>query len=205
MKRMLAASFFALAAVLCAAPGFAQDATTPPASGSDDAVNDILTRNISPESLALGKKLVDLSHTSRMFDVLLPNIADQAKNDFIRANPQMQLGIIGIVDKVAVQLVSRRPELDNYLARVWAAAFSDAEMQDLIDFFSTDTGKKFSVALPKLLAVQTAAAEDWGKSVAAELNTKVKAELEAAMTAEQQAIQNDVAGPAQEPAPAPQQ
>ncbi len=201
MKRLFAASFFALAAVLCAAPGFAQD-TTPPASGSDDAVNDILTKNISAESLALGKKLVDLSQTSRMFDVLLPNIADQAKNDFIRANPQMQLGIIGIVDKVAVQLVSRRPELDNYLARVWAAAFSDAEMQDLIDFFSTDTGKKFSVALPKLLAVQTAAAQDWGKSVAAELNTKVKAELEAAMSAEQQAIQNDVAGPAQAPAPA---
>ncbi len=39
-------------------------------------------------------QLVKLSGTARIFDEVLPNIADQAKNAFIRANPQMQLGII---------------------------------------------------------------------------------------------------------------
>ena len=200
MKRLLAASFIALAAVFGAAPGFAQNAA-PPASGGAP-VQDIMTMKISPETLALAAKLVELTRSARMFDELLPNIADKAKNDFIRANPQMQLGIITVVDKVAVDLVKRRPELDNYLARVWASGFTDEELQDLINFYSTDTGKKFAIGLPQILAVETAAAEDWGKSVAAELNDKVKAELQAAMSAEQQAIQNDVAGPAQQPAPA---
>ncbi len=204
MRRLLAASFVMLAALLCAAPGFAQDATAP-AAGGDNALQDIMTMKFSDKSLALAQKLVELTRINRTFDELLPNIADKAKNQFIRANPQMQLGIISVVDKVAVQLVSRRPELDNYLARVWASGFTDAEMQDLIDFYSTDTGKKYANILPKVLAVQTAAADAWAKSVAAELNQKVKAQLELAMAAEQQAIQNDVAGPAQTPAPAPQQ
>jgi hypothetical protein len=196
MKRLLAALLFVLAAVFGAAPGFAQDAPA-----ADGGVKDILTMEFSPESLALGAKLVEMTHTSRMFDELLPNIADQAKNNFIRANPQMQLGIISVVDKVAVELVKRRPELDDYLARVWASGFTDAEMEELIAFYNTDTGRKFAVALPQLLAVETAAAEEWAKSVAAELNQKVQAELRAAMAAEQQAIQNDVAGPAETPPP----
>ncbi len=204
MRRLLAASFFVLATVLGAAPGFAQNANAPAPAG-DAALNDIMTMKLSPKTQELANKLVEVTRIGRMFDELLPNIADKAKNDFIRANPQMQLGIITVVDKVAVQLVNRRPELDAYLARVWASGFTDAEMQDLIDFYSTDTGKKFATALPQLLAVQTAAANAWGRSVATELNDKVKAELEAAMTAEQQAIQSDVAGPAQAPAPAPAQ
>ena len=109
---------------------------------------------------------MELTGTARLFDELLPNIADQAKNNFIRANPQMQLGIISVVDKVAVQMVSRRPELDQYLARVWASGFTEEEMQELIDFYSTETGKKYAIALPQLLAVQTAAAKEWAKSVA---------------------------------------
>jgi hypothetical protein len=197
MKRLFAALLFLQAALLGAAPGFAQDQ---PAAG-EGGVRDIMTMEFSEESLALAAKLVELTRTARMFDALLPNIADTAKNNFIRANPQMQLGIISVVDKVAVELVSRRPELDNYLARVWASGFSDSEMEELIAFYESDIGKKYAIALPQLLAVQTAAAEEWAKSVAAELNQKVQAELRAAMAAEQKAIQNDVAGPAETPPP----
>jgi hypothetical protein len=192
MKRTFAAFLLALAASFLAAPGYAQDSGATPLS-------QILSEDIPAQRLALAAKLVDLTGTARLFDQLLPNIADQAKNSFIRANPQMQLGIISVVDKIAVQLVSRRPELDNYLARVWASGFTDEELQGLVDFYSSDLGSKYAVALPQLLAVQTAAAEEWAKSVNVELTQKVQEELRAAMAAETQALQNDVAGPAQAP------
>jgi uncharacterized protein len=196
MKRLFAAFLIALAASFGAAPGCAQDAT----SQNGAPLNQILTMEIPEAKLKLAAKLIELTGTARLFDELLPNIADSAKNNFIRANPQMQLGIISIVDKVAVQLVSRRPELDEYLARVWASGFSEDELQGLIDFYGTDLGKKYAVALPQLLAVQTAAAQEWAKSVAQELNDRVQAELRAAMQAESQALQSDVAGPAEKPA-----
>ena len=201
MKASLAALLIAISAILGAAPAYAQDAP----AADNSALQQILTRELPPEKMALAMKLVELSGTTRIFDEVLPTIAEQAKNQFIRANPQMQLGIIAVVDRIAVQMVSRRPELDRYLARVWASGFSDEEMQNLIDFFSSDTGKKFSVALPQILAVQTSAAQEWGKSVSEELSVKVQAELRAAMAVEQEALQSDIAGPPPAPeAPPPQ-
>lgn len=197
MKATLAALVVAVGAVLGGAAN-AQDAQAP------DSLQSIMETELSAERMALAMKLVELSGTTRIFDEVLPSIAEDSKNRFIRANPQMQLGIIAVVDRIAVQLVSRRPELDQYLARVWASGFSDEEMQEIIDFYSTDVGKKFSNALPQVLAVQTAAAQEWGKSVSEELNVKVQEELRAAVAAESEALQSDIAGPASE-SPAPQQ
>lgn len=197
MKRTLAALIVALTATIGSTPVFAQDMESDPT-----AVRDIINTQLPPETRELADELVRLTGTARLFDGLLPNIADEAKNRFIRGNPQMQLGIISVVDKVAVGLVSRRPELDSYLARVWAAGFTNDEMRDLIEFYRTDTGRKFAQTHGQLLAVQTAAAESWADSVADELDRRVREELRAAMAAEQEALQSDVAGPAQE---APQQ
>jgi hypothetical protein len=199
MKVTLAALVFVLGAILGGTVN-AQDAPAP----DQNALRNVIETEIAPERMALAMKLVELSGTTRIFDEVLPSIAEDSKNRFIRANPQMQLGIIAVVDRVAVQMVRRRPELDQYLARVWASGFSDAEMQELVDFYSSDVGKKFSNALPQVLAVQTAAAQEWGKSVSEELNLKVQDELRRAMAAESEALQSDIAGPAAEK-PAPQQ
>ena len=200
MRVFFVAFLAALSALLAPVGSWAQDA--PPEDQS--ALQDIIQTELPPERMALAMKLVELSGTTRIFDTVLPDLAEESKNNFIRANPQMQLGIIAVVDRVALTLVNRRPELDQYLAKVWASGFSDEEMQAMVDFFSTDAGKKFSLALPKVLAVQTAAAQQWGKSIAAELNAKVQEELRAAMAAEQEALQSDIAGPADQQ-PAPQQ
>ena len=198
MKATLAALVIAVGAILGGAAN-AQDAQAP----DTNSLQNMMQAEIAPERMALAMKLVELSGTTRIFDEVLPQIAEDSKNRFIRANPQMQLGIIAVVDRIAVQMVRRRPELDQYLARVWASGFSDEEMQELVDFYSTDVGKKFSNALPQVLAVQTAAAQEWGKSVSEELNLKVQEELRAAMAAESEALQSDIAGPAaEEPTPA---
>jgi hypothetical protein len=189
--------------VLCAtvtlagsfAPAGAQET---PAADSANQLEQIVRGEISPESLALGMQLVKLSGNASTFNVLLPNIADEAKNQFVRANPQMQLGIIDVVDRVALSLVNRRPDLDNALARVWASGFSDDEMQELIDFYSTDVGKKYAELHPKLLTVQMATAQQWTSAVSQELAQKVSAELRTVMSAEEKALQGDIAGPAAE-------
>ncbi|MCG8670883.1 MAG: DUF2059 domain-containing protein, partial [Pseudomonadales bacterium] len=187
--RLSLAAFLVASAAIFGAPAFAQDALS-----DNTALRDIINNELSGETQALADELVQITGTARLFDALLPNIADEAKNSFIRSNPQMQLGIIAVVDTVAVEMVSRRPELDRFLARVWASGFTDDEMQDLIDFYSSPTGQKFAQTHGQILAVQTAAAEQWAQSVAAELDQRVREELAAAMAAEREALQSDGAG-----------
>ena len=196
MKRILAALVAVTAALGCSAPAFAQQE----GGGGTAALRELMNKEIPQEKIDRALQLVRLSGTSRTFDQLLPTIADQAKNAFIRANPQMQLGIIEIVDRIALTLVSRRPELDQELARVWAAGYSDEELDQLIEFYNTDVGKKFADLQPKMLAVEVTAAQEWGRSVANELTTKVSDELKAVMAAERQMLQGGDPGAA--PAPA---
>ena len=207
MRRMLAAITTAIALLAGSGLVLAQQAEQPlPPQSEVDALAELMTQEIAPEKLALGAQLVRLSGTGRAFDEVLPNIADQAKNAFIRANPQMQLGIIEVVDRIALTLVPRRAHLDKQLARVWAAGFSEEELQGLVDFYSSDLGKKFAEQQPKVLAIQVATAQEWGRSVSAELSQKVADELRAAVEAEQNALTSDIAGPATpgtETAPAP--
>jgi hypothetical protein len=204
----LAASLVAAALSLGNGATLAQEAqpqaATLPAP-SPSALQELMQKDLPESSLALGAQLVKMSGNSRMFDELLPNIADAAKNAFIRANPQMQLGIIGVVDRAAIDLVRRRPELDELLARVWANGFSDEEMQELIEFYSSELGKKFAEQQPKLLGIEMAVADRWARSVGEELTQMVQDEIRATMQAEQRALQGNVAGPPENPAPAPAQ
>lgn len=197
MRRLLAA--LAIAATACAGsgPAFSQD------KPADPSLQNILQGEIPEERMQLAMQLVKLSGLSSGFNEILPNIADQAKNAFIRANPQMQLGIIEVVDRIALALVPRRSELDVYLARVWASGFSDEEMQDLIDFYNTDTGKKFSDQLPQLLAVQMSAAQEWGRSVGDDLTSRVAEELRQTVQSEQEALTGGETPAPEAPAPTP--
>ena len=192
MRYTLAALLIAVAVVAGFNTAIAQDA--PARQGNK--LGEILKDDIAPERLALGLQLVQLSGTGRTFNEVLPNIAAEAKNAFIRANPQMQLGIIDVVDRIALGLVSRRPELDNYLARVWASGFTNEEMQELVEFYSSETGKKFAELHPQLLGVEMAAAQEWGRSVSRELTQKVSVELRLSLEADEKALRGDTAGPA---------
>src|SRR6266542_777603 len=120
MKVLLAALLIAFAATSGIAPAQAQN---PPTASDSSALQKILQTELTPERMALAMKLVQVSGVARVFDDVLPTIAEQSKNEFIRANPQMQLGIIAMVDKIAIQMVGRRPELDRFLARIWASGF----------------------------------------------------------------------------------
>ena len=177
MNRLLAGLLVATAAIT-GHGAYAQDADAPATQAESPAAP------ISEESLALARQVVELSGTSSTFDELLPNIAEDAKQQFVRANPQMQLGIIAVVDNVARELVARRPDLDNDLARIWAAAFNDTELQAFIEFYSSEPGKKLADFQNRLLAVEMAAAQKWSRAVARELADKVQAQLRATIAAE---------------------
>jgi uncharacterized protein len=143
---------------------------------------------VDPARLELAEELIVLSRSRDTFDAVLPNIADQVKTTLIRSNPQMQLGIIEIVDKVALDLVEKRADLDRVLARIWASVFEESELQDLVDFYSSETGKKFAERQPRLLAAQIGAAEAWGRTLSQEMLRQVQAQLRAASEAEARSL-----------------
>jgi len=172
MVRLLAATAIAFAAWTAGYPAAAQE--------------------IDAEELALARQVLTASRTGRPFDELLPDIADQAKTTFIQSNPQMQLGIIEVVDKVALDLVSRREDLDVRLTEVWALAFDKDELRVLLDFYKSPAGKKFGALMPRILVMQAGIADTWGRELSQEIYQLVNDEMTAMANAENRRLE---AGP----------
>ena len=168
MVRLLAAIAVAFAAWTAGHPAAAQD--------------------IDAEELALAGQVLAASRSARPFDEILPNVADQAKTTYIRSNPQMQLGIIEIVDKVALDLVVRRGELDTKLVEVWALAFDKNELRTLLEFYNTPAGRKFSVAMPRILSAQVGLADQWTRQLGREMHERVGVELKLLADAEKKRL-----------------
>lgn len=169
MVRLLAATAIAFAAWTAGYPAAAQE--------------------IDAEELALARQVLTASRTGRPFDELLPNIADQAKTTFIQSNPQMQLGIIEVVDKVALELVSRREDLDVRLTEVWALAFDKDELRVLLDFYKSPAGKKFGALMPRILVMQAGIADTWGRELSQEIYQLVNDEMTAMANAENRRLE----------------
>ena len=172
MVRLLAATAIAFAAWTAGHPAAAQE--------------------IGAEELALARQVMTASRTGRPFDEILPNMAEQAKTTFIRSNPQMQLGIIEVVDKVVLDLVPRREDLEAKLIEVWALAFDKDELRVLLEFYNTPAGKKFGALMPRILTTQIGVAEIWSRELSQEIHQKVSEELTAMAQAEAKRLE---AGP----------
>jgi len=180
MYRLIALCLLALAAALPAQFAAAQDSSSQNAASMEEP---------SPEQMKLARQVLAASALSRSFDQILPTVADEAKSTLIRSNPQAQLGIIEIVDKVALQMVDRRPELENRLARIWAINFSADELQQYLEFFQSDAGKKFGANLVSLLNAQLNVSQAWAQELSAEILKRATEELQKITASEAQSLQ----------------
>ncbi|HMB48244.1 MAG TPA: DUF2059 domain-containing protein [Afifellaceae bacterium] len=144
---------------------------------------------LSPEHLELARQAFVAAKAGRAFDEILPVVADRAKATFIQANPQMQLGIIDVVDRVALDLVKERKTLDDGLIRVWARAFDPAELEGILAFFESPAGQKFATEYPKVISTQLAVADNWTLQIGNELGKRVRAELRTMIKSDAQKLE----------------
>ena len=186
----VASAFWVLSAIH---PAAAQDQQPAPEKAPSERISEAMQQEFDPEELDLARRLVDATDVTRPFDAILPEIADKAKTTLIRSNPQMQLGIIEVVDRVALEMVERRSELEEIVAKIWASGFTPEELQSLLDFYQTPVGQKYAQAFPHLLRAQIGAAEWWSQRVSQALFARVQQEMKSMADAEAQRLQGSAA------------
>jgi hypothetical protein len=136
-------------------------------------------QEISESHLAAAVAVVSAAKATRGFDDLLPAVSQQVQNQLIRMRPDLHKEITDVVDGEALKLVSRRPELDNAIARLWARAFTEEELISIAAFYQSPAGQKFYEFGPKVISESLQAARSWSDRVREELLEKARAELKA--------------------------
>ena len=108
--------------------------------------------NITKSQIAAAKAAVAASGASRGYDDLLPAMSQAVQNELIRLRPDLHAQITDVVEGEALKLVVRRPELDTAIARIWAAQFTEEELNASPPSIQSAAGQKFLQFGPKVIS-----------------------------------------------------
>ncbi len=133
--------------------------------------------DISESHLAAAKQVTAATKMLEPFDNILPLLAEQTRTTFIQSDPARAEEIIEVTQDVALQLAPKRTELNQKVYSLWAESFSEEELKQLAEFYSTDLGQKLTKTIPLVTSRSVAAAREWQDKISTEMVAMVQEEL----------------------------
>jgi hypothetical protein len=99
---------------------------------------------ISPEHLALARKYVDLTDTGGLFEATVVQVGINTYKALIPQNPEIAQPLNDAIETVIASYKGKKGELFDQFARVYAIIFTQEELQQIVDFYSTPVGIKLA-------------------------------------------------------------
>ncbi|WP_295896089.1 DUF2059 domain-containing protein [uncultured Bartonella sp.] len=136
-------------------------------------VNLAYADDISEAHLQSAQKAIAAIHATDQFDEFLPSTARDLKDELMRKDPNLANVISDTVDEQAMALVKRRADLEKEAARAYAKHFSQAELDQITAFYTSDTGKKLLTEGPVAVRDILSAYDVWRQGIAQDLAANV--------------------------------
>lgn len=132
-----------------------------------------MAQDFTDSHIAAARSAIDAINATDPFDSILPAAAEQIKARLIANNLDLEDAISQAVDEQALALVSRRGDLEEEAARVYAAAFTEEELTAIAEFYQTEVGKKLLQNGPIVSREVNSAAAIWGRGIERDLMENV--------------------------------
>jgi hypothetical protein len=127
--------------------------------------------------MATAKEFVSVSGATLMFSPLVAGVVEQAKLLYLQQNPGLSKDLNEIVAKMRTELNPRLDELTVEMARLYATRFTEAELKEVLAFYTSPTGKKMLLEQPQLAELSLKFAQDWATKLSDEVVGKMRDEL----------------------------
>ena len=138
-----------------------------------------LAQEIPPEQLALARKYVDLTDKAGIYEATLVQTAAQTSKLLSQQSPDITDKIDAAIGKVLDQYKGKKDDLFNQFARVYATTFTQDELKQIVDFYSTPAGMKLASSAQEINAGIRRVMQVFTYNFGTEFVTKVRAELKA--------------------------
>jgi uncharacterized protein len=161
LARILSAASLALGLALTGVPAGAQPAAKP----------------ASPAAIAAAKEILTMKSASNMYTLAVPNIVARTKDTLIQnnLNYQKDLGEVAVI--VAQKLAGREKEIGEGMAKIYADAFTEQELKDLVTFYKSPLGQKLLSTEPKAIQASMGYMNQWAQGFSEIVNGEFRAEM----------------------------
>jgi hypothetical protein len=141
-------------------------------------------QEFSEEHLKAARATVSALGATDEFDNVLPIAAQQLKAELIQQSPNLVNEINSTVDAKALELASRRADLEKEVASIYAQAFTIEELNAINTFYSSEAGKALIAKGPLVSREMLAAAEIWRNGIMRDLSSQVVEAIGASLKAQ---------------------
>lgn len=131
----------------------------------------------SAAAVAAAKEVLEVKGSLTMFEPIVPGVIESAKNVLLQQSPNLQKDLNETAAALRTQLASRSGELNNEIAKLYAARFTEAELKEALTFFKSALGKKLLQEEPRFVEASLGRAQDWSNRLSEEVMAKIRAEM----------------------------
>ena len=131
----------------------------------------------TPGAIAAAKEYVVIKGAMTMFSPIIPGVIENAKNIFLQQNPNLGQDLNAVAADLRKRYEFKRGDLQNEIAKVYAAQFTEQELKQAIEFYKTPLGKKLLTAEPIAIEQTLQAAQNFGDTFSREAMEAIRAEM----------------------------
>lgn len=135
--------------------------------------------NPTPAAVAYAKEILAAKNVNDLYKEAVPSLVEQTKNILLQSNLNYQKDLNEVAIKVAKDLAGRDKEIGDQIAKLYASAFTEAELKDLVAFYKSPLGKKAIEKEPEVFNAARQFMNEWAQKFSGEINGKFRAEMRA--------------------------
>jgi hypothetical protein len=165
LSRILTAAGLALGLALAGVPAAAQQPTAAP------------LKPASPAAIAAAKEILMMKNASAMYAQAVPSLVTQTKDSLTASNLNYQKDLNEVAVIVAQNMAGREKEVGEGMAKIYADAFTEQELKDLVTFYKSPLGAKLLSAEPAAVQSSIAYMRQWAQQFSQTIAAEFRAEM----------------------------
>lgn len=134
-------------------------------------------QDITDSHLSAARSAMAAIKATDVYDSILPEAAEALRASLIANNPDLEAEINDLVTEEAVNIASRRTDLENEIARIFARAIREEDLVAIAAFYQTDAGRALLENGPIATREASRAALVWRSGIERDLRDAVNQRL----------------------------
>jgi hypothetical protein len=147
---------------------------SPPAAGSAPTASQ--SASYTESHLAAARELATITGITQLFDRMLPQFGAQIRQVAV-TRPELTKDLDQVLESLNSELEQQKVQVTAATARVYASRFSEAELKEIVAFFKTPIGQKYTRLTPFILDDVSLETQRWAEQVSEYVMTRVRAEM----------------------------
>ncbi|VAW23412.1 hypothetical protein MNBD_ALPHA11-1076 [hydrothermal vent metagenome] len=136
-------------------------------------------QELDVDRIAMARQYVDLTDGAQLFETTLIRTGIETMRTLVSQNPTEADAVSDAIGVVIEAYSTRKDELFNQFARVYALRFSMEELREIVAFYETEVGRKLSASNSIINTELSTVMQIYQANLNIEFFAQVRAELRA--------------------------